>query len=233
MKLDVIRESPIARSARVIQVASMFDVPPSEKSRVEWHLDVDLTARPWNVGLVVGPSGSGKSTLAAELFGADAIAPSFAWRDERSILDDFPADMPIRELVGLFTSVGFSSPPSWMRPYSVLSNGEKFRVHVARAIAEQRDDARPVVIDEFTSVIDRQVAKVASHAVQKTVRRMGARFVAVSCHYDVIDWLQPDWILEPHTGKLAWRSPEPHPPLASPSALSDATRGAPFGIITI
>jgi hypothetical protein len=35
--------------------------------------------------------------------------------------------------------------------------------------------------------------------VQKWVRRNQRRFVAVSCHYDIIDWLQPDWILEPAT----------------------------------
>jgi GNAT superfamily N-acetyltransferase len=40
------------------------------------------------------------------------------------------------------------------------------------------------------------VAKIASHAVQKFVRREGRKFVAVTCHYDVVDWLQPDWILE-------------------------------------
>lgn len=231
MKLDIVRESPITSSGRVIQVASMFDVPPAEKSRVEWHLEVDLEARPWSVGLIVGPSGSGKSTIARELFG-DAMVDEFAWSKDRSILDDFPEEMGIRDLVGLFTSVGFSSPPSWMRPYGVLSNGERFRVHVARALAEQRD-GRPVVIDEFTSVIDRQVARVASHAVQKTVRRMGTRFVAVSCHYDIVEWLQPDWILEPHTGKVEWRTPGPHPPLGSRSAPSSGGPGKHFGGITI
>jgi len=33
----------------------------------------------------------------------------------------------------------------------------------------------------------------------------------VTCHYDVLDWLEPDWVYEPHTGKLArgrlWRRP--------------------------
>ena len=72
----------------------------------------------------------------------------------------------------------------------------------------------PVVVDEFTSVVDRQVAKIGSHAVQKRVRRHeGSRFVAVSCHYDIIDWLQPDWTLEMPTMRLERRSVRPRPPL--------------------
>jgi GNAT superfamily N-acetyltransferase len=63
----------------------------------------------------------------------------------------------------------------------------------------EADPKKPLVVDEFTSVVDRQVAKIGAHAVQKWVRRNKRQFVAVTCHFDVIDWLQPDWILEPAT----------------------------------
>lgn len=43
-------------------------------------------------------------------------------------------DRPIKEITGLFTAVGFSSPPSWARPYRVLSNGEQFRCDLAPAL---------------------------------------------------------------------------------------------------
>jgi len=62
-----------------------------------------------------------------------------------------------------------------------------------------------VVIDEFTSVVDRTVAKVASAAVAKAVRTRGIRFVAVTCHYDVAEWLCPDWMYEPATSEFQWR----------------------------
>jgi GNAT superfamily N-acetyltransferase len=57
----------------------------------------------------------------------------------------------------------------------------------------------PILCDEFTSVVDRQVAQIGSHAVQKYIRANKRKFVAVSCHYDIVDWLQPDWIFEPGT----------------------------------
>ena len=125
--------------------------------------------------------------------------------------------MGIKEVVGLLSSVGFSSPPSWLRPFRVLSNGEQFRVSIARALAERPDLA---VIDEFTSVVDRTVARIGSAAIARTIRRMNAdevhggaakcsgaqhRLVAVSCHYDIIDWLDPDWTYDPASDEFQWR----------------------------
>ena len=116
--------------------------------------------------------------------------------------------MGIREVTGLLSAVGLSSPPAWLRPRQVLSNGEGFRADVARALAELDGLA---VIDEFSSVVDRQVAKVASHAVQKHVRRAGRQLVAVTCHYDVTDWLQPDWAFDAASGEFSWRLVQRHP----------------------
>jgi len=62
-----------------------------------------------------------------------------------------------------------------------------------------------VAVDEFTSVVDRNVAKVGSAAVSKAIRKGSIRrkFVAVTCHYDVADWLEPDWVVDMATQTLA------------------------------
>lgn len=198
----IVRSTPIKRSARVMQLEGMFQVPPSKKSQVAWEVHLPLDERPWSVGLVVGPSGCGKSTLARELWPAELVG-GFDWPADRSIVDAFPATLGIKEISGLLSSVGFSSPPSWLRPFGVLSNGEQFRVTIARALAESNG---LVVIDEFTSVVDRTVARIGSAAIAKAVRAREQRLVAVTCHYDVIEWLQPDWIFEPANNAFAWRS---------------------------
>lgn len=195
------RESPIKQSARVLQVGGIFDIPPADRSVVEWTPTLPLAEKPWNVGLIVGPSGAGKSTIARELFG-DAVRDGFDWPTDRSILDAFPTGTSIKDITGYLTAVGFGSPPAWLRPYHVLSTGEQFRVNMARALAELPD---LVVIDEFTSVVDRQVAQVASSTVAKAVRRLGRQFVAVSCHYDILEWLQPDWVYQPDGDAFEWR----------------------------
>ena len=102
-----------------------------------------------------------------------------------------PKNKTIKEICQAFNSVGFSSPPSWLKPYSVLSNGEKMRVDLANGILS---DKNLICFDEFTSVVNREVAKIGSYAIQKSIRKANKKFIAVSCHYDIIDWLEPDWI---------------------------------------
>ena len=94
-----------------------------------------LSERPWNIGLVVGPSGCGKSTIARHLW-PDAIVGEHAWPSDAAIVDGFPETLPTKDVVEILSSVGFASPPAWLRPYHVLSTGQQFRVTLARAIAE-------------------------------------------------------------------------------------------------
>lgn len=202
MKLHATRTTAIERTARVIQLEGAFDLPGDKVSTRRWDLDVPLEDRPWNVGLIVGPSGAGKSTCARELFGENATR-SYAWDPKRAVVDGFPEGMGIREVTALLSSVGFSSPPAWLRPFGALSTGEQFRCNLARALASQDD---PIVVDEFTSVVDRTVAQIGSCAVARAVRERKRKFVAVACHYDILDWLQPDWVLEPASGRFEWRS---------------------------
>lgn len=190
----IVNECAVEATPRLLQLCGMFDVPVEQRSRKEWNVCIDFPTE-WNIGVIVGPSGAGKTTVAKNLFGGH-IVEQFEWDHAKSIVDSFPASMGIKDICGILSSVGFSSPPSWVRPYRALSNGEQFRVHVARCLAESKEIA---VVDEFTSVIDRTVAQIGSAAVAKAVRRSGKKFVAVTCHYDILDWLEPDWVYEPHT----------------------------------
>jgi GNAT superfamily N-acetyltransferase len=62
-----------------------------------------------------------------------------------------------------------------------------------------------VAFDEFTSVVDRTVAKIGSAAIAKSIRsgRIKKKFVAVTCHYDILEWLEPDWVLDMASCQLA------------------------------
>ena len=193
-RVDLIVESEPSRSARAQQLSAMFDVPAMDKCRMEWHGEIPIEANDWNVGLIVGPSGSGKTSIARDLFGA-GYHPDLEWHG-KSVVDDFSKALSMEAVTQACGAVGFNTIPAWLRPFHVLSNGERFRVELARRLLELPD---PIVVDEFTSVVDRQVAQIGSHAVQKYARKNSRRFVAVSCHYDIVDWLQPDWIFEPAT----------------------------------
>ena len=66
--IDLVVESKIERTPRVMQLEGMFDVPPTEQSKLEWHGDLPIEDGAWHVGLIVGPSGSGKTLIARQLF---------------------------------------------------------------------------------------------------------------------------------------------------------------------
>jgi len=144
----------------------------------------------FKLGVIVGSSGSGKSTLLKE-FGTEEIP---VWDPTKSIISHFETpDDGINRL----SSVGFNSIPSWYKPYSVLSNGEKFRADLARKLKNN------CVIDEYTSVVDRNVAKAASVALSKYIKNNDIENVVLStCHYDILDWLEPDWVINTDTGEL-------------------------------
>jgi GNAT superfamily N-acetyltransferase len=216
-------------SFRVQQVAGMFDVPLAEKAVERFQVELPGAEEPWEVGLIVGPSGSGKSTVASQFYG-EQLYRGAEWPDDRAVIDCF-GELPVRQVVELFTAVGFSSPPSWVKPYRVLSCGERFRCDLARALGkgaswealgasyemQGADGVQPapsasqlaplVVFDEFTSVVDRNVARACSLAIAKGIRRgsIPCRFVAVTCHYDVAEWLEADWVLDMATGHLQRR----------------------------
>ncbi|RIK71855.1 MAG: hypothetical protein DCC67_20090, partial [Planctomycetota bacterium] len=198
--INITVECPVNDSFRVQQVAGMFDVPLAEKTTERFAVELPDRDEPWDIGLIVGPSGSGKSTVAAQCFEAELYRGA-DWPADKAVIDCF-GDLPLRQVVELLTAVGFSSPPSWVKPYRVLSCGERFRCDLARALGAGGDargascEARGaskentpaggvipplaprasqlaplVVFDEYTSVVDRDVARACSAAIAKGIRR--------------------------------------------------------------
>lgn len=185
---DIVRKCEVERTFRVSKVMADFDVSP-DKANERFSGNIEIPSE-WNVGLIVGGSGSGKTTIATEIFGEKNI--KFEPFGDFSVLDEMPNECSVEEIEKMFYAVGFGSVPSWFKPYSVLSNGEKMRVRLARELL--KNDL--TVFDEFTSVVDRDVAKTCCIAVQKAVRKQNKKFVAISCHDDVESYLQPDWVFD-------------------------------------
>lgn len=185
---NIIKKNKVDKTFRVAKVMSDFDVS-IEHSNEHFEGKINLPDE-WNIGLICGGSGTGKTTIVNELF-KDNLITNFEY-DDNSVLDNMPNDVTTEEIEKMFYAVGFGSVPSWLKPYKVLSNGEKMRVDLARALLEKDF----IVFDEFTSVVDRQVAKTACIAINKAIKNTNKKFIAVSCHKDIIEWLQPDWMFD-------------------------------------
>lgn len=186
-------ESPIANSFLCTLAANSQDINQKEKSIHELTVKADITSE-YSIGLIVGSSGSGKTSLAKKIFGdfVNILDPS------KPIIDQFPTNWSYEQICNTITGVGLTSVPCWIRPAYTLSNGQKFRAEVALQLAFANPGC-PSVIDEWTSVVDRNVAKVMSYSVNKFANKNKKKIVLLSCHYDVIEWLDPDWIIDCNT----------------------------------
>ena len=205
MKIEVRHRCADFNGYRAALVKSLFNCESGANFSLDAELPID--DGDWRVGLVVGPSGSGKSSIGRALAG-------FVPHD----VGGWPADAPIIEAIapggafdaatGALSAVGLGSVPSWLRPFHALSTGEQFRAGLARLLC---DAPERVVVDEFTSVVDRQIAKVGAGAFAKAWRRGTGQVVLLSCHRDIIDWLEPDWVFDTASGAFArgslWRRP--------------------------
>ena len=212
---DIVRKSTPSNTFRVAAIKGTFDLQSeSVEERFVGQIDLDYD---WQIGLIVGNSGTGKTTIAKELF-PDAYITNFTYTKE-TVVDDMPQGKTVEEITKAFSSVGFASVPSWLKPYSVLSNGGKMRVDLARAILGEKDF---FVFDEFTSVVDRQVAQIGSFAMQKAIRKTNKKFIAVTCHFDVEDWLLPDWVFD--TNSMTFRKCEGQKKKIDQVSISDCTK---------
>ncbi|GBD35255.1 Cytochrome c biogenesis ATP-binding export protein CcmA [bacterium HR36] len=204
MRIQVQHVSRILESFRVAQVRGMFDLPPRTEHCEAFEAELPLEELPWQIGAIVGPSGSGKTTLGRALFGVEAYVAGYPWPENAAIVDAFPPQYSTREIVQALSAVGFSSPPHWLKRYSELSAGQQFRCDLARALL---DDRPVVVMDEFSSLVDRRAAQVCCASVARALRKRGRpKLIALTCHRDILSWLCPDWVYD--TGQHRFFRPQ-------------------------
>ena len=147
----------------------------------------------FSIGVIYGSSGSGKSSMLKQ-FGEEQ---ELVWDYSKTIASHFDS---VEDAIERLGAVGLNTVPTWAKPRNVLSNGEGFRCDLARRLGSN------IVIDEFTSVVNRDVAKSCSLSLYKYVKRKKLKnIVLATCHDDILEWLQPDWVFNTDVRQFASR----------------------------
>ena len=176
-------------------VYEAFDIQNKEETEVEVSFNLSEAKNfDWNIGVIYGSSGSGKTTILKRM---GKLSKS-SFDAEKPLISNFDWLNP-KDATLLLTSMGLSSVPTWLRPFHLLSNGEQYRAELAYKVGKAKDN-EVILVDEYTSVVDRDVAKAMSFALQKYIRKTNKRIILASCHYDIMEWLMPDWTCSPQKG---------------------------------
>jgi GNAT superfamily N-acetyltransferase len=200
---------PISDSYRAARVRSLFNVSSTSGAQFKASCELPLDEEGWRIGLVVGPSGSGKSSIGKAVWDGRAYHRGFRW-GRMPIIDEIAPRCDFNAVAGALSAVGLGSCPAWLRPYAALSTGEKFRADLARLLLTAKGQ---VVVDEFTSVVDRQIARIGAAAFAKAWRRREGQVILLSCHRDIAEWVCPDWMLDTEDYSFQRGCLQRHPPV--------------------
>jgi GNAT superfamily N-acetyltransferase/ABC-type iron transport system FetAB ATPase subunit len=153
------------------------------------------------VVVVLGPSGSGKSSLVRHQLGKPSRP---MWKETRAVMEHF-ADFSLAEEVLYAAHLPLETA---MAPYGQLSRGEQSRADLARVLAHgvTADSTQPLIVEEFTSLLDRATAKSLVARLQAFLRRRPiAPLVLVSCHEDFVGrgMLEPQCVFETRPGCIS------------------------------
>lgn len=157
---NIIKKTIVENTFRNACICGKFDIPISDESvfKIDIHLPIPEN---YGIGLIYGPSGSGKTLICKHLFGNTIDFE--LWDNSKSIVDNFPDTATMDQITDALTAVGFNSTPKWLLPYNCLSNGQQFRAQLAKKLCMSEF----IVFDEFTSVVDRIVAKSVCVSLKK------------------------------------------------------------------
>ncbi|MEM3699867.1 MAG: GNAT family N-acetyltransferase [Candidatus Bathyarchaeia archaeon] len=188
--INIAYETAAVATPRTLAVAEAFGLGLDEHKRFILYDDVELKIGERDIVYITGESGSGKSVLLRALrrdLGDSAI-------DLAEIQPE--ADKPLIDTVGrsftegleLLSRAGLNDAFLFVRRFSELSDGQKYRYKIAKLMESNK---QWWFADEFCSVLDRDMAKIVAFNLQKVARQLGRAVVVATTHLDLFEDLKP------------------------------------------
>jgi len=223
---DCPQVAPPLRSQRAREVARWFSLQTPDSVPLGHCIDEDVLKRlipaPGQIVLLTGPSGSGKSSLMSSILtGIDparVVRPDTLTLPEQPIVDCFPRQ-PLESALQLLALVGLGEAWSCLRTPSELSDGQRWRLNLALAIAHPTRSARGepsiLIVDEFCALLDRITAVVIARSLRRVMRRDPSfGVILATSHDDLTTTLEPDIVVACDFEKASWKTSITRPSLA-------------------
>jgi len=186
---------------RTVEVAEAFGMGISDYQEHVLYDNVELKIGPTDIVYLTGDSGSGKSVLLKAIVG-DLKSGEAARLSEVKVDPDKPlidtVGATVEEGLKLLSKVGLNDAFLFVRRYSQLSDGQKYRYRLAKLI---ESGAQWWIMDEFCATLDRETAKIVAYNVQKLARQLGKAVVAATTHIDLFDDFGPSVHIHKRFGK--------------------------------
>jgi len=204
---------------RSLVVAEAFGLGIDEAQTFK-VLDAELKIGPNDIVYITGDSGSGKSVLLRSIradLGDEAI-------DLSEVAVD--SDKPLIETVGatveegleLLSKVGLNDAFLFLRTYSQLSDGQKYRYRIAKLIESGK---QWWLMDEFAACLDRDTAKIIAYNLQKIARQQEKAVIAATTHSDLQEDLKPSVLVRKRFGEEIQINYYPNEPAAECSLIQE------------
>ncbi|MBN1943378.1 MAG: AAA family ATPase [Phycisphaerae bacterium] len=165
------RKTPISFDAK--QVAATFGLPPGRSETILQDARLEIAAG--EIVAVVGPSGAGKSVLLREVLrkarGAIRLTPIGRQAARRPAVDALRGGT-LKQRLDVLSRCGLAEATALVAPAGQLSDGQRFRLALARTLHKALRSDRPtlIVADEFCSTLDVATAAVLCRQVARLVQ---------------------------------------------------------------
>ena len=195
--------SPIEISDRVVAVSDAFGIGVDQERIFTIFDNLELKYDDGDFMYITGDSGSGKSTFlkifhkhelerGRKCVNFDDIQPS---SDEVLINSIGENQLDAMRILGV---VGLSEAFLMVRRYKELSDGQKYRYRLGKAIDQ---DADTFLVDEFGAKLDREMAKTLAFCIQKWARKNKKTVVIATTHRDLMEDFNADIIFDRRFGE--------------------------------
>jgi len=209
---------------RTIAVAEAFGLGVDDSQRHVVYDNVELKIGTADIVYITGESGSGKSVLLRALekdLGDQAVSMKDIEIDTRKPLIDC-IGKTVEEGLELLSRVGLNDAFLFIRRYSQLSDGQKYRYRIAKLIESEKQFW---VMDEFCATLDRDTAKIVAYNLQKLARQERKAVLVATTHTDLFEDLNPSVHIHKRFGKEIEVRYYPNKPATESSLMKEIRIG--------